>query len=515
MLKRRPEGVPQDPRDGLLSSAGTPAAAVYDRAMSGDPPTATWGATPPPGAPGQAVRPVARRQRNKRYVALAVLGPLILAIPLAMGLDTVLKTVGDHAGGPSPSAPGPVVATSGAVRLSVTDNPSPDDQPLAIRVQGLTPGHAVTVAASQVDYRGVEWNGTATFTADAAGTVTNELPSTGGSYTGVNPMGLVSLMAPADGPPAKTASPSTGSNDPGRYFFPAGPTWQLGITVQDAGRPLVSAIVERQFAPGIEYERYDSASEGFTGALYTPTETQDRLKAGVLVLDAGEGPSSGAIAARIAAHGHPALSVSYFGHPGQPADINRIPLETFEKPLQLLRQLGGADGQHIVILGSGPSTEAAQLLAATHPAAVHGLVLIDPDDVTRHSRTSTTRSSWTRAGKDVPFYAGTGPVDPAAQLHPERTNGPLLLVCGRADPRAGCRTTSDIESQLAQVGFGFAVGNLSADGIGASVGDLVPYQAHTAAFGGGTLPAESLAMPTVWNGVLSWLDGLTAADARS
>lgn len=492
----------------------TAGGAVYDRPMSGDPAGAGANAAPPPGPRVLASSTRPRRRRQTRYVALAVLGPLVLAIPLAIGLDAAHKALSDRSAARAPDRSGAVLAANGPVRLTVGESPSADDEPLAIRVQGLTPGRDVTITAFQDDYRGVEWTGTATFTTPANGTVSTDRPSTGGSYTGVNPMGLVALMTPADGPPAG-ASTARRSKDPGRYFFPEGSSWELTVKVAyspgAAAASLVTATVERDFAPGIDYRPYTLASDGFTGALYTPATTGGRLKAGVLVLDTGEGPSPGAIAARLASHGHPALSVSYIGHPGQPTDIDRIPLESFEKPLSLLRKLGGADGQHLVVLASGRSTEAAQLIAADHPGDVHGLALIGPDGMSRASAFSTARSSWTRGGRDVPFYIGTGPVAPAVALHPERTNGPLLLVCGQLDPQAGCRTTVDIRARLTRLGFGHDVRELKADGIGASVSDLVPYQAHTAAFGGGTLAGESLALPGVWTGLLSWLDGLTEA----
>jgi dienelactone hydrolase len=464
-------------------------------------------------APGPLMQPPPRgtgtpRRRQARYLALALLGPVILALPMAIGLDAGAKAL--NKGSAQTGGQGPVVATSGTIRLTVSDNPSADDQPLTIRVTGLTPGHHVSITAYEDDYRGVQWTGTATFVADRTGTVTNDLASTSGTYTGVNPMGLVSLMTPLDPPPP----PSTNAGyDPGRYFFPEGASWQLRIEAKD-GAAVVSTSVERQLAPGIDYRRYTLAADGFIGGLYTPTASNAQHNAAVLVLDAGEGASAGAIAARIAANGHPALSVSYFGRPGQPADIDRIPLETFDKPLRILHQLSGADSQHVVVLGSGPSTEAAQLLAAANPDDVHGMVLINPDDIAWHSDKSGSRSSWTLAGRDVPFYAGTGPVDPAAELHPEKTNGPLLFVCGEADPFDGCTTSSDMQARLSHLGFSHEVTDISPFGIGSSVGDLVPYQAHTMAYGGGTLASESLAMPTVWKGVLGWLDGLTAAQAH-
>ena len=73
------------------------------------------------------------------------------------------------------------------------------DQPVAVTVQGLPAGARTTLTARAKDTDGITWSATAQFQATPAGEVSLGQPSLGGSYTGVNPMGLFTLMAPPPG----------------------------------------------------------------------------------------------------------------------------------------------------------------------------------------------------------------------------------------------------------------------------------------------------------------------------
>jgi hypothetical protein len=64
------------------------------------------------------------------------------------------------------------------------------DQPVAVRVRGLPAGARTTLTARARDTGGSSWSATAQFQATSAGEVSLDQPSLGGSYTGVNSMGL-------------------------------------------------------------------------------------------------------------------------------------------------------------------------------------------------------------------------------------------------------------------------------------------------------------------------------------
>jgi Acyl-CoA thioester hydrolase/BAAT N-terminal region len=68
-----------------------------------------------------------------------------------------------------------------------------------VTVQGLSAGARATLTARARDTDGITWSATVQFKATSAGEVSLDQPSLGGSYAGVSPMGLFTLMAPPPG----------------------------------------------------------------------------------------------------------------------------------------------------------------------------------------------------------------------------------------------------------------------------------------------------------------------------
>lgn len=71
------------------------------------------------------------------------------------------------------------------------------DEAVQIKLSGLPPGQHVELRSKHQDDKGVVFKATATYQADERGEVDlSRQPSTGGSYTGVEPMGLFWSMLP-------------------------------------------------------------------------------------------------------------------------------------------------------------------------------------------------------------------------------------------------------------------------------------------------------------------------------
>src|ERR1700759_2219893 len=85
---------------------------------------------------------------------------------------------------------------SGDVRLSVTPSRALYDTPVAVRVSGLDAGQSVALRTASVDAKGTTWKSPAVFRASSTGVVTNAQAPASGSYTGVDPMGLLEDEAP-------------------------------------------------------------------------------------------------------------------------------------------------------------------------------------------------------------------------------------------------------------------------------------------------------------------------------
>ena len=161
--------------------------------------------------------------------------------------------------------------------ISVSPQAALVDRPVAVTVQGLAAGARTTLTASARDTGGITWSATAQFEATSAGEVSLGQPSVGGSYTGVNPMGLFTLMAP---PP--------GSAPDWFLYPPAG--YDVTLQASVGGRVAATATVRRPdpLAVGVAERRLRPAKGGLYGNLYLP-KTMAARRPGVLVFSGSEG----------------------------------------------------------------------------------------------------------------------------------------------------------------------------------------------------------------------------------
>ncbi|WP_327588150.1 hypothetical protein OHA25_14880 [Nonomuraea sp. NBC_00507] len=184
--------------------------------------------------------------------------------------------------------------------------------------------------------------------------------------------------------------------------------------------------------------------------------------AGVLVLSGSSGRIERERCRLFARAGVTAVSVRWFGGPGQVPGICEVPLETFVAATGLLRERGA---RRISILGNSKSAEAA-LLVSTLTNCADAVIALAPTSVTwanvgpgRDGRHHPYRSSWTWQGRPLPFVPydeswrpkeqeGT-PVSvlswyerslaihadrlPAAAIPVEKASADLVLIAGGAD----------------------------------------------------------------------------------
>lgn len=135
----------------------------------------------------------------------------------------------------------------------------------------------------------------------------------------------------------------------------------------------------------------------------------------VLVLGGSEGGHHPEDADALAGEGFVALSYSYFGSPGTPAALERIPLEHLVAGVDTLQR--AAPDQRIGVVGGSRGGEAALLLASIDDrvravVSVVGSGVITPgiDYGRGHLRAilSAGTVSWTRAGVDLPSLPHIG-----------------------------------------------------------------------------------------------------------
>jgi dienelactone hydrolase len=320
------------------------------------------------------------------------------------------------------------------------------DEVLDIQVSGLRPGQRVTLRSTMKDSAGRTWSAEAVFAADDLGRVTPAREaSLGGSYTGVDAMGLITSMDRSDQPGTATYAP------PGLGIIPT-----TLIVVGDNGTIDSVTIARRFLATGIS-ETHVHEQGGPIGTLFLPT--RERRVAGVLVLGGSEGGNSDShVAAQLASRGYATLSLAYFGLDSLPRELDEIPLEYFIRAITYLAAHPRVDPTAIAIIGTSKGAEAA-LLVAAHDARVRAVVAYSPSSVAWSCICSGAgHSSWTLGGLAVPAIppgrnpsvtAVPGqPLRPAvhyryrmrdpeavarAVIHVEQIKGPIMLVAGDAD----------------------------------------------------------------------------------
>lgn len=163
-------------------------------------------------------------------------------------------------------------------------------------------------------------------------------------------------------------------------------------------------------------------TDPWEGVLATPSRGSD---VGVLVLAGSSGRIERERVRILARQGVAAMSVRWFGGPGQPPGICEIPLETFTIAVDFLR-LNGA--QRIGILGTSKGAEAA-LLTAVHDPRVDVVVAVSPTSRVwcnvgpgRDGAHHPYRSSWTWREQALPFV----PLDDA-WTPAEADGGPVAI----------------------------------------------------------------------------------------
>ncbi|MEV6282596.1 acyl-CoA thioesterase/bile acid-CoA:amino acid N-acyltransferase family protein [Kribbella sp. NPDC051770] len=372
-----------------------------------------------------------------------------------------------------------------------------------VKVSGLGSGDAVEIVAETADSAGKVWKAAATYKADGHGVVDlDRAAPTGGSYAGVDGMGLFWGMNSPDGDPEQ------------QYYLPEVsdglPRSVVRFSVRDEdGKTLATATQTRRFLNDGETNRtLTLAHDKVVGRVFLPKPDGQRHP-GVLLLGGSEGGMSLTLtAALLAAYGFPSLTVAYFGEPGLPKTLKQIPLEYFETAAKLLAAQPSVDPRRMIALGVSRGAEASLLMAQDFPALIHGAVLYAPTSKVAPGFPDYLSKSWTLHG--TPLAEDLIPVD--------RVSGPVLAVAGTADgvwqsaPAAQLITTEldaahnrHPHKALIYPGAGHNVGTYPYVPQGTQFYESAAQ--HTA-YLGGSRPVNAAAQADAWPQVLALLRAL-------
>lgn len=293
------------------------------------------------------------------------------------------------------------------------------DAPLHVRASGLNPGAGVIVRAMATDQAGTRWSSQAVFTADANGVA---------DLTREDATGLLSRLQP------RPASAS--------YFFPPDAAERISLALVVSGRRVASANVTRTLRSSVVSVRRLSLLRSGISGFYAVRRGAVRRTA-VMILGGSEGGADPALAELLASRGYPTLALAYFGAPGLPPRLDRIPLEYFARALLWLDRQPAVDPGRVVVWGGSRGSEAALLLGVHFPHLVHAVIALSPSSVVNgaieaRARLPARTSAWTLRGKQIAFSTARDDPTPSgsdarAIIPVELIHGPILTVAGGFD----------------------------------------------------------------------------------
>ncbi|XDC77570.1 hypothetical protein R6Z07F_008743 [Ovis aries] len=236
------------------------------------------------------------------------------------------------------------------------------DEPVRIAVRGLAPGQPVTLRASLRDEKGALFRAHARYCADAAGLLDLEsAPALGGSFAGLEPMGLFWAMEPEE-PLMRLVKRDVQT------------PFAVELEVLDGHEPeaqrlLGRAVHERDFlAPGVRREPVRAGR--VRGTLFLPPGSKPFP--GILDLFGSSGGLCEYRASLLAGHGFAVLALAYFRFEDLPEHLNDVCLEYFEEAVDFMLQHPKVKGPGVGLLGYSKGAARRQATPPLSPAPPTG-----------------------------------------------------------------------------------------------------------------------------------------------
>jgi dienelactone hydrolase len=310
------------------------------------------------------------------------------------------------------------------------------DEVVPIVVSGLAPGDAVTIRL-----RGGAWSSSDTFTADANGAVDV-----------ADPMHLFwSAQRDRSVPP------------------PAPPPESWTLTAEVKGAAVATATVQRR-AVAENVNVTPVHEKGLFGVFYQPAG-EGRHPAMLVLGGSGGGvPPVTGFPGGLASRGYAVLALAYFGVPGLPRSLTRIPLEYFKTALDWMASQPSVDPARIGVLGGSRGAELALLLGSIDPQQIRTVVAYMPSNIVWGGCCDRMgEPSWMLGGR---------PVVLRTEIPVEHIHAGVLLISGRQDGVWRSTEMADaIVDRLRRNHFPYAYKHLAYDDTGHAIGR--PYTPTT------------------------------------
>ncbi|KAM9376639.1 peroxisomal succinyl-coenzyme A thioesterase-like [Pholidichthys leucotaenia] len=246
------------------------------------------------------------------------------------------------------------------VKLSVEPSRALMDEKILVLVQNGSPGSQLTIHALHRCEDGHHWEAFAHYTTDATGTVNvSQDPSLGGTYSGVEPMGLLWSLRPVPGskPGLRMRKKDVQIPMEVRISVYRG-HWTEGFLDRT---PLAGVVVERWYvAPGVQ--RIPVTENSLTATLFLPPGSGPFPA--IIDLYGGGGQLIEYRAALLASRGFAALALDYLTPKVTKETGKVVKNDYFEKAYQFLQNHPQVLGHRIAMLGLSFGTTITLKMAA-------------------------------------------------------------------------------------------------------------------------------------------------------
>nr|XP_023694720.1 acyl-coenzyme A thioesterase 4-like isoform X1 [Paramormyrops kingsleyae] len=377
----------------------------------------------------------------------------------------------------------PMLGTCACPLLEVRPSRGLVDEKFQIAVENLPPAHKVTLHSLHQSEDGDFWEAFGFYVSDADGRVTADRhESLGGTYEGVEPMGLLWSLRPVPGSRTglrlrkkHVASPMVVCIS----MYEGHVSQRFGELVA-----LACAVTERWYmGPGVR--RVDVREGGVTGTLFLPQGPGPF--AGVLDMWGGGGGLVEYRAALLASHGFVTMALEYL-----PADESRtadIEFGYFDAAFKLVQEHPLVARNSVAVLGLSFGTSVALSMAAfstvvkprccvcisgSHVHPINKPILSVFEEIKENFQKTRFDENNYLIWRDVILPL---PSEPSMKVDVGRIRCPLLVIVGQDDQNwATVESAEDMQKMMEEAGNSHLLTILSYPGAGHLIEP--PYSPH-------------------------------------
>lgn len=273
------------------------------------------------------------------------------------------------------------------------------DERFSVSLEGFEADQIVRVKVEEVDDIGVVWESYADYKVDSTGKVNlDQQPPIAGSFDEADSMALLMSMV--------AKNPKNEPEFCKKTFDPiiTKITVRVGNQIVDEVRVMRKIMADNIIMEFIE-------ENGIVGIIFRPKE--NKPNPGIIVLGGWDGGYEAHRAAVLASHGYTTFALAYHKLNGLPDELVEIPLEYFEKAIELFKNHPSVIQERIGITGVSMGGHLSLLLSSRYPD-IRAVAAINPSGLVWQSTKVKgigfiPTSCWSYQGNPLPYVPFDAP----------------------------------------------------------------------------------------------------------